>query len=273
MVGPAFYIAIFLLFTSASVAYPVAPGKRNIKDKIITLDEKAIVVSRSDLPFLDRETFQPTKQQAAGISKSKLGFIRTSTSGTGVTLPPIKGIEFTAKLKGSVTFKGSLANTMEQNIEELARSTSSDFYSFYRNERKNLQARAGGGFFSFFQAAANYGYTDDKTTRETVTSSDYESFSDRSRMLLNNTESQELVASYDTVFKGVSSGEAGTIRAFGYIQINQLTLDSGKILNVIKNSPELVVADQDGDVLGTVPEGEVDVRPNINDSIIDTELS
>lgn len=232
--------------------------------------------SMTGLSSRQDDVITPSKAEAAGIARSQLGYIQISRVGSRVTLPPIPGVSFSIQLKGSITRKGFKSENINSFIRERAGEYSSELSDYFSEETRNLQTRAGGRFFWFFQAAANYGYSNTERTREVLSSSDFKDFSNDTYVVMNQSETSELTVSHDTTFTGTTlTTSGGTIEASSYILINRITLDSNRIFDVIQNSPELVVADNKGDVLGTSPAGTVKVeedKNNINDNILDTIL-
>lgn len=269
MISTTSFIA-FIAFLAVGLCVP-AKRPTSIKGQLIdpSIGE---FISEDQLGTILRQSFTPSKSQAAGIAKSRIGYMKASRAASEFDIPAVSGIRFTAKLSGSVKFNGLIARVVESQIDESARSYSTDFYSFYQNEKKSMQARAGARFFWFFQAAANYGYSDNKVTRETVSNGDFQNFSNRTNSLLKNIDAQQLEARYDVTYEGTSTGRKDRVKALAYILINQIELDSGRILNIIKQSPELVVADEDDkQVIDPKPDGDVEVT-TLNELTVETEL-
>lgn len=254
-----------------SLARPVE-RTHNIRDQIIEIDDPNSLVTENVLDTVQRQTISATKDTSGGIARSRVGFMRISRSGSGFRIPKTPGITFTAKLQGSVIFSGYLSNRIDSAVDTIAQSSSDDIYTFIRNERKNLQSRAGGRYFWFFQAAANYGYTKDEQTQRILADTEFHRLSNNTRSTLRNNESQRLTATYDTVYTGVSDGVSEVVNAFAFILINQITLDSGELLNIVQQFPGLTVADEDGNVIDTVEPGDVEIKPNLNDSVLDVHI-
>lgn len=263
-----------LFFVTCQVAFCLPLRKTdNIQSLVLPPIDSSFFIQSSSR---QDDTIKPTTSEAAGISRSQLGYIRISRVGSRVTLPRIAGVSFTVHLKGSINHKGFKSENVDSFIRERAGKYSSELREYLSEEKRSMQARAGGRYFWFFQAGANYGYSKTDRTQEVLKSSDFLELSNDTKKVLNQTETTDLAVSHDTNFSGTTTTTSGgTIEASSYILVNRITLDSGRIFDVIQDSPELVVADNNGDVLGTSPPGSVSVDSeggNINDNLLDTVL-
>lgn len=265
---------IFIFTATLFLVCMARPVERmqNIRDHIIEVNEPTMFADEKFWNVLQRQTINATKDTAGGIARSRLGFMKISRAVSVFRIPKTPGIMFTAKLQGSVTFKGYLGSSVDSAVDTISQSTSDDIYTFVRNERKNLQTRAGGSYFWFFQAAANYGYTKDEQTQRILAETDFQRLSNNTRSTLQTSELQDLTATYDAVFTGKSDGISEIVEASAYILINQITLDSGRLLNIVQEFPGLTVADKDGSVIDTKEPGDVEIKPNLNDSVIDVNI-
>ncbi|KAI0563994.1 hypothetical protein FGB62_31g129 [Gracilaria domingensis] len=202
----------------------VSPAENIVHD--IIYGKAGIYSSNDDLKYALDKQIAPSIDHAAGIQRSRLGYVQTTGVVTGFTLPRSTSIVVRAIMNGSVSFEGKLASDIEDETERLLSNYSQSFQDFYRREKESLQARAGGGYFSFFQAAANYGYTDDQITRETLDDAEFRDFRDRASAILASESTSTLSADFSVEIEGRSEGYRETITVFGYVYFNQMTLSS-----------------------------------------------
>lgn len=260
------------LLLAVATAHPVHV-KENIRHLILNDQDTHAFTGSGNLFHVQHNTLKATSENTAGIAHSRIGYVRISAY-SYFTIPATKGVKVSAELKGSIRFKGLTSESVEKVVSTLAERSSSELFSFYEKESKKLKSRAKANFFWFFQAAAKFGFTNDKTTKETVEDSEFEELSEDTSTVLKSSSDKRVVASYGATYSVISpGGKSEVVRAGGFVKVNQVTLQSGEVLNIIKTSPELVVADDKGDVLEKV-EDSVKVSPegtiNISDLLIDT---
>ncbi|PXF40721.1 hypothetical protein BWQ96_09554 [Gracilariopsis chorda] len=246
---------------SKKVVKPV----ENIGDRVFSLQDVELT-SVQDLHIVLDRMLAPTTAQVAGIERSRLGYIQTSRAASGF-IPPGRGITFSASLEGNVSMTGSLASDIEDATERIALGEPDRVREFYRTEKRNLQSRAGDNYFHFFQAARDFGFTEDQTTRDTLNSTDYAQFSEKVGVELGSSFLGSLNSRYSVTYSGVSDGNQRVIQAFAYVLINQITLSSGRILNIVQKNPELVVTDQEFNVIDRI-ENSVEFE-NIGNQILE----
>lgn len=236
-----------------------APVNKGTSDNIGPM----ILPSEPSLPILSETSRQdiipPTQSQAGGIASSQLGYIQVARVGSGLSLPPVPGINFKLTLKGSVTHTGFKSEVIEKFINERASQYSTMLRDYLSDEREEMKKRSSKGFFWFFQSAANYGYSKTDRTRDILASSDFAGLSKDTQSVMETTSQRTLTASYDTILDGTTTGVGGVIEAFAYLYINRITMDSGKIFDVVQENPEMTVADKNGDVIGTTETGSVEL--------------
>lgn len=265
---------VFLLI-SLGASRPVTT-KEDISDRIIDLNAGAKFVPAAMMPLLIRQGLRPTSAQAAGIRRSRIGFTRITESGSAFTIPATAGAKYSARLKGSVRFQANLANTIETQIRNRASNASTRLQSFYEKEEKTFRASAKARYFCFFQASADYGYSNTEETRDVISSNEFASFAEDTKDYFEGTESQKLEASYDSEYSGVSPGSrrAEVVKAFAYISVNQLTMANGQVLNVVQDNPELVITNEDKEVLDRQGPGNVEIKlETLSDLESDTTLA
>lgn len=197
----------------------------------------------------------PSSAQVANITRSRVAFVDASSAGAGFTMPAVTGVEVTADLSGSISITGILASDLENCTEGIARTTSERTQEFFLEERERLREEAGDLYFSFFQAVATYGFSDNNRTQDIISSIGYQTFSRRSRRMLHRLKPALLQARFRVRFNGVSNGETAV---FVYVQMNEITLMSGEKLVILQDKPRLVVVDQNGNEIDRAPklEGE-----------------
>lgn len=260
-------LLVGLLSLSVAFAVPRQTHARSIVDAIIY--PKFSTANVDSLSIFAR-ALTPTTSQAAGIQRSRLGYAQTSGSVVGLTIPAVGVTRGIANMSGTITLTGKLASDIDDLTERLVRNYSEKLQDFYRREKRNLQTRAKGSYFFFFQAAANYGYSDDKETRRFLADAEFQSFANAAKELLASESTTTLEGRFKTGFEYHSEGRRETLTIFGWVYINQVTVDSGKIFNVVKRNADLVMADSNGDVRQENP-GEM--KFNIKDKIRDITLT
>lgn len=270
MVSIRFLLSLMAVFI-ACTAHPLKQVN-SIADQIIDPSIGEFMSEESFKALIRQQnTDQPSKSEAAGISASNIGFMKGSEVGSAFDIPGIPGFEITATLKGSVRFTGMIGSNIETKINNASSSYSDEFNRNYKKEEQNLRSRARGGFFFFFQAAANYGFSKTKETDNLRSSEDYKGLSKETNTYLNTAGKEVLEAVYDITYKGVSQGRAQRVFAFAFIRINQIQMDSGRILNVVQKKPDAVVANENNEIVDETPDVEIEIR-TIDDLVIKTEL-
>lgn len=269
MVLPAvIFLTLFVCLHGASVRLPQIGEHNKINTALSTGSVQEGLQSSSFI----RQIFPNKTEEVAGIRSSKLGFSQTSGITGGIIVPGQPGVTYSFSMKGSIEFVGVLKSDIQDVTENLITSYSSELQDWYKSETKSLKARAGGGFFSFFQAAANYGYTKNKATRNVLDSGEFQRFSDQASALLASVSTTTLRGEFDGQYSAVSIGVREVLSVFGFIYINQLTLDSGKVFNVVSKNPALYITDRNGNVrnnstqIEMVPKGPSGL-PTINTNI------
>lgn len=242
---PILYVFVLFIYIQTTLSHDVEVGNHN---KIVTVAIPHDPHSTKQLKYSIRQIFANETSEVAGIKNSRLGYSQTSGITGGVVIPGQVGVKYTFSMEGSIKFVGVLKSQVQDITENLVTSYSSKLQDWYRSETKSLRSRAGGGFFSFFQAAANYGYTKNRRTREILDSGEFKRFSEEAGSLLGSLTTQELEGKFSGSYEATSVGVRETVSMFAYIYINQITLDSGKIFNVVSRNPALVIADQNGKV-------------------------
>eukprot|EP00178_Gracilaria_changii_P018797 TRINITY_DN5412_c0_g1_i1.p1 TRINITY_DN5412_c0_g1~~TRINITY_DN5412_c0_g1_i1.p1 ORF type:complete len:274 (-),score=37.59 TRINITY_DN5412_c0_g1_i1:272-1093(-) len=264
---PTMILLLGVVYLSVAFAAPLSSPARSIVDSVLYPNMRFF----NELASISSRELTPSVSQAAGIQRSRLGYAQTSGSVVGLTIPATGVTRGTANMSGSISLRGRLASDIEDLTELLVQNYSQELQDFYRREKESLQTRASGGYFFFFQAAANYGYSDEQETRRVLADAEFQSFADAARGLLSTEGDTALEGQFRTDFEYRSEGRRETLTIFGWVYVNQITLDSGEIFNVVKRNSDLVMADDQGNVRQENP-GAVEFR-NINDSTIDTNLS
>ena len=265
---------LFVVLVSCTEA-ALAPAQ--IRPQIYKKDKLDTSVTFTSPLAAVRQILPKSPADVGGITRSRLGYVQTSGISGGIVIPAQPGVTFTFSMQGTISFNGTLTSEIQDSTDNLVLKYSSKLQTWYSKETKKLKARAGGGFFSFFQAAANYGYTEDDETEEILESEDFKKFSEEAGGFLESTSTQLLEGEFSGSYSGVSigAGRQEVVSVFGYIFIAQITLDSGKIFNVVKENPALVTADEKGNVINynttTVPITPA-APPSINDNILDTKV-
>ena len=267
---------LFFLFVSCleATVTPVQQRPQILKhDKLDTslgLKSSSPSISKT---LAGRQITPKSPADVGGITRTRLGYAQTSGVAGGIVIPAQAGVTFTFNMEGKISLEGVLSSEIQDTTDNLVLKYSSDFQSWYSKETKSLKSRAGGGFFSFFQAAASYGYTKNTETEKVLQSDEFKKFSEEAGGILKSTTTQLLEGEFAGAYSGVSigSGRQEVVSVFGYIFISQITLDSGEIFNVVQNNPALVTADQNGNIINdnttTVP-----IKPSITDNIIDITI-
>eukprot|EP00178_Gracilaria_changii_P007861 TRINITY_DN24502_c0_g1_i1.p1 TRINITY_DN24502_c0_g1~~TRINITY_DN24502_c0_g1_i1.p1 ORF type:complete len:278 (-),score=29.17 TRINITY_DN24502_c0_g1_i1:117-950(-) len=263
-----------LLFCASTVAIAYASPTLSVASNLtenINHGYESIISTPNDLKNIAERPITPTTEQAAGIQNSRLVYYQTTGVVTGIILPANSDILIKARMHGSVSFEGKLASDIEFETERLLQNYSQSFQQFYAREKVRLQTRAGSAYFCFFQAAYNYGFSDEQSTREVLQSGEFRDFRDKVRVILSSQTTTTLSANFETEFEGRSAGYRETITAFGYVYINQVVLSSGDTFIVAKRNSELFVADQNGRIhdkeIITIESARVSAN------LLDTELS
>lgn len=276
MVSKVFAIMVALVIAGC-VAHPVkqtTTKRRSIADQIIDPSVGEFVSEKAFKAYMRQSggTDSPTVDEAAGITSSRIGFMQANEVGSAFDIPGIRGFRVTASLSGSIFFTGNLASDIETDISNITDSFSEEFAANFTREDRRLRSRARSNYFFFHQAAANFGLSQTRETDEFRASDEFSQLAQQTNSRLNTVGRQELEAVYDIEFTGVSDGRAQRVFAFAFLRINQIQLDSGRILNVIQTSPDAVVANGDNEVIDDQPEADVEVR-RLDDFIIDTNLA
>lgn len=187
-----------------------------------------------------------TSDQVACINRSRTTFLTSSSIGSGFLIPETPGIEITATLSGSFSFYGVLAEEIENTVETLAKESSKSVHLFYQSEKSRLQTKAAGLYFTWFQAAALFGFTNSTKTERILQSKAYRSFSASVGKYLDELQLGTYQAKYG-VRLHIVSGRRGFVR--GYTIVSELSLKSGRKFFIGLSKAPLLVAYDTGEIL------------------------
>lgn len=207
-------------------------------------------VDATELEHVSEHATTPKSRQAAFISRSRVSYLRSASAGAGITVPRTRGVRIKGTIGASVTLSAVLSSDIERCISRLAMASSKAVRNFYIFEKRQLKKRAGTSYFMFFQAAANYGFSSSPYVRKVLRRADFLTFSRKASNLLQNAQSQSLSASISARINIVSNGQRSVSVFF---VTNQITLRSGKVLNIVKSIPNVVIGDDKGRVADKNP--------------------
>lgn len=212
-----------------------------------------VLLNGHEADFIHREVRQarPSSQQAAGIARSRVAFLKPMQAGAGFTIPRISGITISGKISASVSLQGVLSSDIEDCMDKLARKSSKQVRAFYLQERRSLKRRAGSSYFMFFQAAANYGYSQSRATKAFLKRKDFLSFANSAQKLLQEVKPRQLDSTFTARFSIKTTGQATSL--FAYMVVNALTMKSGKVLYVVRDRPVVVIADNMSNIADKTP--------------------
>lgn len=196
-------------------------------------------------------TISLKSSQVASINRSRTTFLETSSIGSGFFIPETPGIEIKAALTGSFSFYGVLAEEIENAVESLAKNRSKILYSFYQSEKSRWKAKAPDLYFTWFQAAALFGFTNSTKTEKFLQSKAYMRFSSLAGTFFDEIELGMYHADYNIQFH-TTSGRPGYVR--GFVVVSEVTLKSGRRLLIGASNPPLLVAYDTGEISQRITE-------------------
>lgn len=200
-----------------------------------------------------RSTITPRRVQVANITRSKVDYLRTdSLISYGFQIPASRGVNFKFQISGSVRLTGFIGEKLDGKLKWLSKNVSRSMEDFYKTEQKKLKSRAGPLYFSWLQAAANFGYSADSYTKEFVNKRAFKEFNRRAAGMLRRLKEQQLVARVRATVSGVSNGQK---YIFAYIRVNTITIKSGKTITFVNLKPLIFLTGDNGK--------EVDILENI----------
>lgn len=199
-----------------------------------------------------RPTITPRRVQVANITRSKVDYLRTdSLISYGFQIPQNRGVKFKFQLSGSVRLTGFIGEKLDGKLKWLSNNVSRSMGNFFKIEQKKLKSRAGPLYFSWLQAAANFGYSDDSYTKEFVRKWGFKEFNRKAAGMLRRLKEKQLVARVRATVSGVSNGQK---YIFAFIRLNTVTIEGGKTITFVNRKPLIIVTGDNGK--------EVDVLEN-----------
>lgn len=196
----------------------------------------------------------PTSFQAANISKSEVLFQTYSSVGSGLIFPQDSDVNVSMTVIGKFRISGHLSHNLEVETYSAATKTGPWMSSFYLYDKTELQNYAKSKsvenvYFTFFQAAANFGYNNTSRNNRIMKSNKYNEFSQYFSSILEETPENTYTLSYNTTIQGNSKGSG---QLFIRVLCAKLTLKSGKNVTVLHKKPTAAVTFQDGTVFGYI---------------------
>lgn len=141
----------------------------------------------------------PSSSQAANISRSRLMYTMASYVPVVVNIPPSRTINLSVTVAGSLILRAVLADVIEMEVEKIAANSPKSLRDFFNEEKQALQQRAGDRYFFFFQAAANFGYSNSEKTRRILHSPEFKLFLNQSAQLISSQNELTFMANYSVV--------------------------------------------------------------------------
>lgn len=197
----------------------------------------------------EKGRIQPTSLQAANISRAQVFYYQMASVGSGISLPDFPISNFTLQLSGTISITGVLAGDLEQETERIANGSRKGAKRFFMAERDELKTTAGELYFTFFQAAANFGFQNCSNNHRVLERRGYQNFSSSVGKMLETYPQKVYTANYESTVQGdwVGSGSLSV-----HVSISTLQLSSGKNITILKKKPNLVVAFENGLIFGDI---------------------
>eukprot|EP00178_Gracilaria_changii_P011124 TRINITY_DN31933_c0_g1_i1.p1 TRINITY_DN31933_c0_g1~~TRINITY_DN31933_c0_g1_i1.p1 ORF type:complete len:279 (-),score=51.08 TRINITY_DN31933_c0_g1_i1:229-1065(-) len=201
------------------------------------------------MPTNDNSTIIiPNSSQAANISRSRLVYALASGVPVSVNIPPSTSINVSVTVEGSFFSRAVLADDIDEEVDKIAESSPSSLGTFVREEREALHDRAGDKYFFFFQAAANFGYSNNERTRRMLESDGFERFNIQSAQLISALRERPFTGNFSIPVEIESTGFKRRITLQSFVYISELTLTSGEVLRVVSNPSRISIVDQHGNI-------------------------
>lgn len=205
----------------------------------------AIVSGNEHPPVYLKKIIVPKRPDVANITRSIVdNLLVDSLIGFGFTIPRNKGVKFSFGFSVSLQITGFIGEELDGRLQWLSKNVSERMGEFFQTEKKNLKRRAGSAYFSWLQAAANFGYTDDEYTRRVMKRNRFREFNRRAAGVLRRLKEERLTAKVKVRVSGVSNGQRSL---FAYIRTNTIVLTNGKTITFVRKKPLVTIASETGD--------------------------
>lgn len=183
------------------------------------------------------QTFGAINTEVAGIRSSWIRQGPSAQVNNTFRLPGVPDVKYEATLSYNVTFEGITAEWIDDEIESRAKNLPSRTETLFRREWKALKARAGRNYYWFFQAAKDFGYSDSSDARALVRDPAFLSLNLQVNSFLQR-QTEEPLSATSVLFSADTTSRNGGDRTTWYsyqeFYLNQIRLNSGKVLNVFR---------------------------------------
>lgn len=198
----------------------------------------------------------PTSEQAANISRARVFYYHPSGVGSSIHLFGLPEVNLTVQLSGTVNIVGILAQDLEAATQNIAKSIpkgiSFHVVDFFVNETESLKSLAKENYYTFFQAAALYGFSSSNDTQRSLKRKKFQIFSQLAAAAFEDIPLTTFSSNYNV-------SATGTVNRSGilsvYIPVSEITIMSGKVITIVKEASKVVVAFEDGQVFDIVENG------------------